>query len=103
MSASVIVVPLASVYLLIGYVFASAYICRGGGLYAQRALLEHVLVCDIPRGSRLPGSATSPQEGLLELFPARAGSPGTRSELDSSRYGSPAVYQGVLDPYQPQQ
>ena len=103
MSASVIVVPLASVYLLIGYVFTSAYICRDGGLCAQRALLERVLVCGTPRGSRLPGSATSPQGSLLELFPARAGYQGTRSELDSSRYGSPAVYQGVLDPYQPQQ
>lgn len=90
-------------YVLIGYVFTSAYRCRGGDLYAQRALLERVLVCGTPRGSRLPGSATSPQEGLLELFHAPAGCPGTRSELDSSRYGSPAVYQGVLDPYQPQQ
>lgn len=103
MSASVIVVPLASVYLLIGDVFTSAYRCRGGGLCAQRALLEHVLVCGIPRGSCLLGSATSPQGSLLELFLARVGSPGTRSELDSSRYGSPAVYQGVLDPYQLQQ
>lgn len=103
MSASVIVVLLASVYSLVGCVFMSVYRCRGGGLCAQRALLEPVLVCGILRGSCLPGSATSPQGSLLELFPAHAGYQGTRSELDSSRYGSPAVYQGVLIPYQPQQ
>ena len=80
----------------------SVYRCRGGGLCAQRVLLEHVLVCGTPRGSCLPGSATSHQGSLLEPFLAHAGSQGTRSELDSSRYGSPAVYQGVLDPYQPQ-
>lgn len=81
----------------------SIYRCRGGGLCAQRGLLEHVLVCGIRRGSCLPGNATSPQGSLLELYRAHAGPPGTRSELDSSRYGLPAAYQGVLNPYQPQQ